>query len=224
MDIARTIFLATHVLLGAATLLLAPGALLARKGGPGHRRWGQAYVAAMLAVCGTAAAISLERGSYAMLTVTLLALYLVVSARFVIRPPRRRGLLRAVPGAALVAAIVVCTYAAVRAAAGDADAAANLPLGVAAGIYGAIDLVRVRRGALPFARRRRVHSTRMILSYVTTVTAFAITNLRALPPVVTTFGPLAIGLAGIAYLGWREREALADPIRAAPRPRAGSPS
>jgi hypothetical protein len=178
----------------------------------------------MLAVCGTAAAISVERGSYAMLTVTLLALYLVVSARFTIRPPRRRALLRVVPGATLLGAIAVCAYAAARAAKGDADAAANLPLGMAAGIYGAIDLVRVSRGALPFARRRRVHSTRMILSYVTTVTAFAITNLRALPPAVTTFGPLAVGLAGIFYLGWREREALAEPIRATPRPRVGTPS
>jgi uncharacterized membrane protein len=215
MELARTLLVAVHVALGAGTLFLAPAALLAQKGGRRHRAWGEAYVAVMLAVCATATAITVARGSYGMLTVTLLPLYLVVSARFAMKPPRRRALLWLAPVSMLVVLGGVCAYALAKAAAGDADAAANLPLGLWAAVYCVIDLARARRGALLFTLRRRVHGARMILSYVTTVTAFAITNLRFLPPAVTTFAPLAVGLGGIAYLRWREPAEEADEIRAA---------
>ena len=68
MALGQAALLAAHVLVGAGTLLLAPAALLARKGGRRHRAWGELYVGATLAACATAAALSFVRGSYAMLT------------------------------------------------------------------------------------------------------------------------------------------------------------
>ena len=53
--------LAIHILCGGVALFVAPGAMLARKGGAWHRRWGKVYFWAMAAVAANAMARSCRR-------------------------------------------------------------------------------------------------------------------------------------------------------------------
>ncbi len=211
-----TSLLVLHVALGSFTLVSAPAAFVTRKGGAWHARWGGAYVASLIVVCATGAAISLLRGYAGMLTVPLPAFVFVVTGA---RAARRRSIRvdGAIAAALLALAVGVCVVAVAHWRAGDADAGANLPCGLWAASCCVLDLTRAARGGLGASRRIAVHRARMILSYATTVTAFAVTNLHSLPPLVTALGPTALALLAIIALERRRRVTSAP----CPDPRMG---
>jgi uncharacterized membrane protein len=67
--------LLTHVLAGVTALVMAPLALLARKGGPAHRRWGTLYFWAMGALFASSLAVLTYRPNAFLLCIAVLAFY-----------------------------------------------------------------------------------------------------------------------------------------------------
>ncbi|HEY2515689.1 MAG TPA: hypothetical protein VGI39_32695 [Polyangiaceae bacterium] len=191
-----------HIAAGVLALLLGPAGMIARKGGVFHRRAGRAYVVAMWVTCLSAAAYSCLRGTIGMLTVPLPAFVFVVSGdRFAKRRDLEKERRTAI--ALLALGAFVCLVAARRWTQGDEGAGANLPVGIWALACAALDGWRAARGGLVGAARVAVHRSRMILSYAATVTAFLLTNVRALPMVLGSFAPTVIALVAIGLPGLR---------------------
>src|SRR5919205_1053758 len=67
--------LLTHVLAGVTALAMAPLALLARKGGTAHRRWGTLYFWAMFAIFASSLAVMTYRPNAFLLCIAVLAFY-----------------------------------------------------------------------------------------------------------------------------------------------------
>ena len=72
---ARTL----HILSGGVRLFVAPGAMLTRKGGLWHRRWGKAYFWSMVVVVLTAVLLSLARFNLFLLLIAVFSFYLAFS-------------------------------------------------------------------------------------------------------------------------------------------------
>jgi hypothetical protein len=86
--------LLTHVLAGVTALVMAPLAMLARKGGTAHRRWGTVYFWAMFVIFATSLAVMTYRPNLFLLFIAVLAYYSAFSGYRVLqrkRPQRGRG-------------------------------------------------------------------------------------------------------------------------------------
>ena len=86
--------LAIHAAAGGMALGVAPLAMLVRKGGAWHRRWGKVYFFCMIAVCATAIFMAIVHPrNFWLLLVAVFSFHLVASgyrSRPVARPLRSR--------------------------------------------------------------------------------------------------------------------------------------
>ncbi len=73
------VLLVVHIIGGSVALLCAGGALVTKKGGPGHRFFGKGYVAGMTAVFLSALALAAFQANLFLLLIAFFSFYLVFS-------------------------------------------------------------------------------------------------------------------------------------------------
>ena len=79
MEDVADVLLFLHILAGFVALVVAPGAMVARKGGRWHRRWGKVYFWAMAAVALTAVVLAIRGSDLFLLLAGVFAFYLAFS-------------------------------------------------------------------------------------------------------------------------------------------------
>lgn len=189
-----------HIFFGAVALFVAPCAMLTRKGGAWHRRWGKVYFWSMAAVAATAVAMSIMRSGLFFLLVALFSFYLALTGYRVLyrKTPRQRPRAAdwAAAAAMLVGSLVLVAY--------GVHLMLTTSFGSVAVVFGAIGTflaaTDVRAFLDPPADKQAwwyTHMTRMLAAYVATVTAFSVVNFRFLPPVGRWLWATAVGTAGI---------------------------
>lgn len=214
------ITLGLHVLCGMVALVVAPGAMLTRKGGTWHRRWGRIYFGSMAVVALTAVVLSLMRSGLFLLLVAIFSFYLALTGVRALR--RKRPDIRAnawdwsAAGLTFAGSLGLIAYGAWGLMAGDGFGVVALVFGGLGGGLAGGDLWRFRHP--PEAPRAWffLHMTRMLAAYIATVSAFSAVNFMFLPPVVRWLWPTVIGTMGIAIWVRHYRKRLAS--RSAPNP------
>lgn len=189
-----------HVIAGTFVLAVAPAALMVRKGGRWHRRWGLAFMAAMGVVLLTAGFMWQPKGHIFLFALALVSAYLVTSGyRIIIRTRRRRkdplddGIDVAAAGASgisggwLLAIASTATGPLMRSLApimaGLGIVAVAFALNDIRGVFGP----RTRSGQLI------AHFSAMIAAYISAVTAFVVINAHGVPMELRWVVPIAIG-------------------------------
>jgi uncharacterized membrane protein len=201
-----------HVVAGTLVLVVAPAAIVARKGGRWHRAWGRAFAAAMAVVLATAAFMWETHGHLFLLFLDVVSAYLVFQGfRTIVRRRRRAPDARANRIDASAAWLtVLCAVALVV-----LGLTAHTPLmrslepvlfalGAIAAIFAFLDL-----RALVERRQSRlgsllVHLSAMIGAYISAVTAFCVINFHGVPMglrwlVPSVAGSVVIGAFSVAY-------------------------
>jgi uncharacterized membrane protein len=192
--------LAIHILCGGVALFVAPGAMLTRKGGPWHRRWGKIYFWSMAAVALSAVGLSVLRPQLFLMLVAVFSFYLAFTGYRVLyrKTPRQAANAADWAGAALMLAggVALVGY--------GAYLLRTSGFGAVAVVFGVIGLLLaagdVRVFLHPPADKRAwwfTHMTRMMAAYIATVTAFSAVNFGFMPPVLRWLWPTALGTAGI---------------------------
>lgn len=214
------LLVALHGIAGALALLTFWMAALARKGGPWHRRAGQAYLGAMGGILVTAPPLAAARFAEGhSVTGAFLAYLVVISATGVWtawRAVRDRDdverytgpVYRALAGCSLAAGLAVLALGILK----------SVPLLIgfsAIGLVSGLDMLRKRRNRAALARRPRwwmvEHYTAMLGNGIATHIAFLAIGLpRLLPALDGTmlhyaawFGPIAVALVSKALLDRR---------------------
>lgn len=185
------ILLTLHAALGFIALVAAPLAMVARKGGDWHRRWGKAYFWCMAGVCATAIVLGAAKDNWLMAMVGVFSFQLVASGYRALylkklhEGQRPRGMDKAIlmiagftNGGLLIWGIV------------------NLSLGAKGSgpiiftVFGLIGLLFVWRDLQRFYKLSHdkrewlyAHMTGFLGGYIATVSAFSAVNLDAIKPV-----------------------------------------
>lgn len=192
--------LTIHILFGSVALFVAPAAMLTRKGGVWHRRWGKIFFWAITGVAITAVVMSLIRSGLFFLLVALFSFYLALTGYRVLyrKTPQQRasqGDWIAV-SAMLVGSVALLAY--------GAYLMLTSSFGMVALVFGALGLLFAIRDIYEFRHHPAdkkawwySHMTRMIAAYIATVTAFSVVNFKFLPPVPRWLWPTVVGTAGI---------------------------
>ena len=198
-DIFRVV-LVIHILFGGVALFVAPGAMLTRKGGPWHRRWGKIYFWSMAVVALSATILSLLRPGLFLLLVAVFSFYLAFTGYRVLyhKTPQQ-------PATGLDwGATVLMLLGGVGLAGYGVHLLRTSSFGAVAIVFGGIGLLLAASDARAFLHppddKRAwwfTHMTRMLAAYIATVTAFSAVNFQFLPPLPRWLWPTAVGGAGI---------------------------
>jgi uncharacterized membrane protein len=201
---ALTLF---HVATGAVVLVVAPAALLTRKGGRWHRRWGIVFAAAMAAVLGTAAFMWQPHGHVFLLVLDVVCAYLVFESFRALRRSRRKTADAAANALDLAAAsLVLLSAGALFVLAATAQTALMrgiagilVALGAIAAIFAGLDFKAVVMRAQTRPGALLVHVSATIAAYISAVTAFCVINFHGVPMTLRWVVPSALGSTVIAY-------------------------
>lgn len=195
------VVLMIHILCGGVALFVAPGAMLTRKGGPWHRRWGKIYFWSMAVVACSAVVLSLLRPGLFLLLVALFSFYLAFTGYRVLyrKTPRQ-------PATGLDwGAAVLMLLGGVGLVGYGIHLLQTSGFGAVAIVFGGIGLLLAASDARAFLRTPDdkqawwfTHMTRMLGAYIATVTAFSAVNFQFLPSLPRWLWPTVVGAAGIS--------------------------
>lgn len=194
-----------HVAFGTIALFVVPGALLARKGGAWHRRWGIAFTASMFVVLLSAGFLWQAAGHLFLVPLAAVSAYLIFNGWRVIARRRRRrpdpieDRIDMLAAWAVIAAGLSTIYL------GGAAATplmlsikpALLGIGFIAVAFGANDLLGFTSPRMP-AGWKLAHFAAMLAAYVSAVTAFLVINAHSVPMLIRWLTPSLLGIAAIA--------------------------
>lgn len=189
-----------HILFGGVALFVAPAAMLTRKGGLWHRRWGKIFFWSITGVAVTAVVMSLIRSGLFFLLVALFSFYLALTGYRVLyrKTPQQR------PGKADWAAVSTMLLGSLALVAYGVYLMLTSSFGMVAIVFGVIGFLFGMsdiRGFLHPAADKMAwwysHMTRMLAAYIATVTAFSVVNFKFLPPVPRWLWATAAGTVGI---------------------------
>jgi hypothetical protein len=189
-----------HILFGSVALFVAPAAMLTRKGGLWHRRWGKIFFWAITGVAVTAVGLSLIRSGLFFLLVALFSFYLALTGYRVLyrkTPQQRPGKVDWTAASTMfLGSLALIAYGAFR--------VLTSSFGIIAIVFGAIGLLLAMSDLRDFRHHPAdkmawwySHMTRMLAAYIATVTAFSVVNFKFLPPLPRWLWATAIGTAGI---------------------------
>lgn len=189
-----------HIFFGAIALFVAPAAMLTRKGGLWHRRWGKIYFCSITVVAVTAGVMSLIRSGLFFLLVALFSFYLAFTGyRVLYRKTPEQG-----PGKADWAAASTMLLGSVALVGYGAYLMLTSHFGTVAIVFGVIGLlfgISDIREFLHHPPEKMAwwysHMTRMLAAYIATVTAFSVVNFQFLPPVARWLWATVVGTVGI---------------------------
>lgn len=205
METAIRLTLWIHVLAGTVALIVAPIALVTRKGGPTHRRWGKVYFWAMALVAATALVVGFWRSILFLMLTAVFSFYAALSGYRVLyrkRPDlgqRPSALDWFAAGVTLVASASLVTLGIAKPTPRfrELSTVAIVFGGVGLSIAG-LDVLRFLR---PPADKRAWwyrHMANMLGSYIAAVTAFSVVNFAFLPPPLRWLWPTLVGTPLIA--------------------------
>lgn len=201
-----------HVLAGVIVMIVAPAAMLVRKGGRWHRVWGNTFAASMALVLLSAGFMWERLGHWFLFALSIVSAYFIFSAYRIVRRRRRRVRDGLDDGIDLLAAVFVSLAGvwlfviAVRA--GDPLMRSLAP------VMGALAVLAIGiagndvRGVVtePSLNGSRVaHLTGMIAAYISAVTAFVVINAHDVPMLLRWLVPSALGSALISGFSIRYR-------------------
>jgi hypothetical protein len=209
-----------HVIGGTIVLLVAPAAMLVRKGGRWHRRWGTAFMLAMSLVLFTAGFMWQPQGHIFLFALALVSGYLVFAGYRVVVRRRRRvddPLDDGIDVAAAALTVAAGTWlVAIAATAGTELMRELAPIMAALGVVAIVFALNDVRGIV--GPRSKVgwiiaHFCAMIAAYISAVTAFVVINAHGVPMAPRWLVPIGIGTLVITGFslpyrlppGWRAR-------------------
>jgi hypothetical protein len=189
-----------HIFFGGIALFVAPFAMLTRKGGLWHRRWGKIYFWSMAVVATTAVVMSLIRSGLFFLLVALFSFYLAFTGYRILyrktpqqRPSRGDWTMVSMM---LVGSLTLVAY--------GVYLMLTSSFGIVAVVFGAIGILLARTDIRVFLNHPTAkqawwyaHMTRMLAAYIATVTAFSVVNFQFLPPIARWLWATILGTFGI---------------------------
>jgi len=191
---------AVHVIFGTLALAAAPAALLVRKGGTWHRRFGWAFGLTMAVVLFSAGFMWQAKGHVFLVPLGIISGYLAINGYRVTARRRRRPASRFQDRADIAAAVAViaaglgAAYLAIWPSSSLLRSIAPALLGIGAiGIsFGLNDVLgffgsRMRAGWL------LAHFAALIAAYISAVTAFLVINAHHAPMLLRWILPSALG-------------------------------
>ena len=214
--LAIRLLLLVHIVAGSLALVIAPLAMIARKGGTWHRRWGTVFVLAMATVSVTAFGLGSYFGDLFLVAVGVLSGFLVFGAWRAARAHDRVAPVDVVAAAAVV--VAGCALLLLAVLQHSEFAVVLTMFGAICVVLGGRDLYRQSRPAPRKAWMYR-HLTLMLAAYIAAVTAFSTVNLHMLPLVArwvwpTVIGTLLITWANVHYRKPKQPRADASAVRA----------
>jgi len=189
-----------HIFFGSIALFVAPSAMLTRKGGLWHRRWGKIYFWSMAGVAVTAVVMSLIRSGLFFLLIALFSFYLAFTGYRILyrKTPEQR------PNRADWTAVSTVLIGSLTLIGYGVYLMLTSSFGTVPIVFGAIGVffgvADIRAFLHPPTERQAwwyTHMTRMLSAYIATVTAFSVVNFRFLPPVARWLWPTIVGTLGI---------------------------
>ena len=189
-----------HILFVGVALFVAPAAMLTRKGGLWHRRWGKIFFWSITGVAVTAVVMSLIRSGLFFLLVALFSFYLALTGYRVLyrKTPQQR------PGKADWAAASTMLLGSLALVAYGVYLMLTSSFGMVAIVFGVIGFLFGMSDVRDFLHRPAdkmawwySHMTRMLAAYIATVTAFSVVNFKFLPPVPRWLWATVAGTVGI---------------------------
>ncbi|MDQ3111624.1 MAG: DUF2306 domain-containing protein [Bacteroidota bacterium] len=196
-------FLIVHITAGMISLVVAPIAFLTLKGGRAHRLWGKVYFYCMAVVAVTAITMSLYHNIPFLL---MIAVFSFSAAARGYRTLYRKKPLQSnfpdylIDGLNALFCAGLCYYSFTLFQTGEQSFAIISGAFGIFGLQGSIrQLIRLRKKEIDKKAWLYEHIGNMSGSYIASVTAFLVTALSFLPPVVAWLGPSLIGAPLIFY-------------------------
>lgn len=217
--------LGLHVVAGGIALVVAPMAMVARKGGNWHRRWGKIFFYGMIVVCTTAITLGiLHPAKFWLALVAVFSFHLVASGyRSLYLKKMHRGLRPtridlALHGIAGVVNVGLLIWGLAHLILGSINTQAVLFT-----VFGLIGTLMVVNGLLKFYRQRHDkrewlygHIGGFLGGYIATVSAFSVVNLTMIEPIwLQWLWPTIVGVPLIFYWVWwlKQRFAKGERLR-----------
>ncbi len=201
METVIQFLLYLHIAAGMLALVVAPIAMIVRKGGRQHRLWGKVYFGGMTVVTVTAIIISLYRPIPFLLMVAVFSYYFIVTGYRVLYLKQRKGqqpmlLDWIISGVAATFNTGLIFWGIYSLFSGDGSAFAWIAL--AFGVIGLLTVAQnLRQFIKPEASREHwllQHMGGMVGGYIATVSAFSAVNFDFLPTLLRWLWPTLIGL------------------------------
>lgn len=195
-----SVVLRIHIFFGAIALFVAPAAMLTRKGGLWHRRWGKMFFWSITVVAVTAVVMSLIRSGLFLLLVALFSFYLAFTGYRVLsrKTPQQR------PSKADWTAASTILLGGLALVAYGVYLMMTSSFGMVAIVFGVIGLLFGMSDMRDFLHHPAdkmawwySHMTRMLAAYIATVTAFSVVNFQFLPRLVGWLWATVAGTVGI---------------------------
>ncbi|MDP5169678.1 MAG: hypothetical protein NWR72_05495 [Bacteroidia bacterium] len=212
MELLTNILLLLHVIAGSTALLSGLIPMFAKKGSRLHVIGGKVYVWAMYGVVFTALPVALIRNSVFLGTLGVFVGYLIYTGQ---RTAKRRSV---VPSSTMDKAIMWTTMVVSVVMLATAIYFAIGPkwgTGIVLAVFGSICLLAAvedyRATRLPEGQPERpwllLHLSRFGGAYIATFTAFAVTNVQFMPPLLVWLTPTLIGTMIISRTSryWRKK-------------------
>ncbi len=191
-------FLIVHITAGTLSLVVAPIAFLTLKGGRAHRLWGKIYFYCMAVVAVTAITMSLYHQIPFLL---MIAIFSFSAAARGYRTIFRKKTGQAKPVDYLIDGLNALFCAGLCFYSFTLFCAGNNSFAIISGVFGIFGLLsslkQLRQLGNPVQDKKAwlyEHIGNMSGSYIASVTAFLVTAVRFLPPIVTWLGPTIIGV------------------------------
>jgi uncharacterized membrane protein len=212
MALAETLTLDAHVLAGFLALCSGLGAILTRKGGRRHRRFGRVYVGSMAFVSGSALLLftfaPTPRRQFLAL-IAVFSFYFVFSGYRVLSRKRPgdgpAAMDRAAAGLLCVTGLALLAMGALELGGGSSFGTVLVVFGGISAVFGVRDRRQFRTGESEPRAWFYEHLTRMGAGYIATVTAFSTVNFLFLPTVLRWLWPTLVGTPAI-FLAIRRYE------------------
>lgn len=194
-----TVLLILHIIAGFTSLITGGIASFTRKGGKGHRRSGKWYFWGMTGVFITAIAISILKSLAFLFMIGFFSYYFVVRGY---RQLYLKGLGRTqkvgsldwfITGIALLFGIGLVAWAVTQMLNGNSFWPVPLVFGIVSGSFAIADMRLYINGPSFKQHWLAGHIVSMGAGYIATWTAFVVTNVRFLPPVLVWLVPSVIG-------------------------------
>jgi hypothetical protein len=185
-----------HILFGGVALFVAPAAMVTRKGGLWHRRWGKIFFWAITGVALTAVVLSLIRSGLFFLLVALFSFYLAFTGyRILYRktPQQRPAKVDWIAASTMLLGSLALIAYGVYLMLTSSFGLVAIVFGVIGFLFGLSDIRDFLHPPTEKMAWWYSHMTRMLAAYIATVTAFSVVNFRFLPPVPRWLWPTVVG-------------------------------
>ncbi|HEV7329820.1 MAG TPA: hypothetical protein VGN63_02175 [Flavisolibacter sp.] len=204
MQVLTTVLLILHVLAGFTALLTGGIASFTQKGSKAHRRSGKWYFWAMTGVFITATAIAILKSLAFLFMIGFFSYYFVVRGYRILylkklgTAQKAAALDWAIMGVAMVFGISLVIWSVQQKLSGNSFWPVPMVFGLTSAGFAIADIRLFVNGPATKMHWITGHITSMGAGYIATWTAFVVTNVKFLPPVLVWLLPSLIGSILIA--------------------------